>query len=76
MFLASFAPLSFSPLGLMRSAVRRVGKNIYMNIAVKKTLNYVENKAIGVYEKDCLKDTVGNAYVVGKQNLSSWRLTM
>ena len=76
MFLVSSVVQSFRPLDLMQNAARLVGKNICMNIEEKKTLNYAGNKAIGAYEKDCSPVMVGNAFVVEKQNLNFWHLTM
>lgn len=60
----------------MQNAVSLAGKNICKTTAEEKKQNCGARKATGVYVSGCLPDTVGNARVVVKQDLSSWHLTM
>lgn len=76
MFPANFVVKFFKLLGLMPKDVVTVAKNICRNTGAGMKLNFVENKATGVSEKDYLKDMVENVFAVEKKNLSFWRLTM
>ena len=76
MSFANFADQNSRQQDLMQSAVNHADKNICRNIDAEKKQSHGVNKAIGVYGKDCLLDTVENVYAVVKQNLNSWRLIM